>query len=287
MFFIQPYLRGCIFLGEFLFNGIKYILLICVTTLLIFLGFKAYENSTAFSDLTKYISQKNSTKEAAQKKIDEILEELSLGIYNEHSKNSKNLLLMQREAKRLHEKANIYLYIFFGVYLLFIVMFYFLDKEFVFLLTGFAALTALFSGVFSPLLMMIVYKEIPFIGSVTLSYESKSIVSVIHKLFSDSNYLLGSIVLLFSVIIPIFKSILIIVYGFLKESDMAKNILFSIHKLGKWSMLDVFVVAVLVVLFSTKQDIYTTLSLQVGLYFFTGYVLLSIIGSTLLKNRGL
>ncbi len=263
---------------------LKSLLLICTTVLLIYIGLNAYENSKNFALVTKSISQKNSTEKKVQKKVDKILEELSLGIYNKHTKNVKVYNSMEQKAKEFHKYANIYLYLFFTVYLLFVIIFYFLDREFLLMLTGVTALISLFVALFSPLLMMSVYKHLPIIGDVTLSFESKSIISTITKLFSDSNYFVGILVLLFSVIIPIFKSLLIIIYGFLKESDLAKNLLNFIEKIGKWSMADVFIVAVLVVFFSTKQDIYTAIQLQAGLYFFIGYVLLSMTGSVLLKK---
>jgi len=58
-----------------------------------------------------------------------------------------------------------------------------------------------------------------------------------------------------------------------------------IDKLGKWSMADVFIVALLVVFFSTKQDIHSALKVESGLYFFLGYVLLSMIGSSLIGKK--
>ena len=57
-----------------------------------------------------------------------------------------------------------------------------------------------------------------------------------------------------------------------------------IEHIGKWSMADVFIVAILVVFFSTKQDIHTSIKIEVGLYFFISYVLLSMLGSTLLTQ---
>jgi uncharacterized paraquat-inducible protein A len=66
---------------------------------------------------------------------------------------------------------------------------------------------------------------------------------------------------------------------------MGKNITKIIDKLGKWSMADVFIVSFLVVFFSTKQDINSALKIESGLYFFLGYVLLSMLGSSLIGRN--
>ncbi len=263
---------------------LKSTLLVLVSVLLIYIGFKAYENSNNFILVTKSLSQKNSAQKKVRKKLDKLFEELSLGIYDKHSKNKKNYDLLERQAKKFHKYANIYLYLFFSVYLLFVILFYFLDSEFLLMLTALTALISLFVALFSPLLIMSVYKNLPILGNVTLSFESKSIIFVIEKLFSDSNYIVGILVLSFSMIIPILKSLILLLYGFFKETNLAENLLTYIEKIGKWSMADVFIVAILVVFFSTKQDIYTVIQLQTGLYFFIGYVLLSMMGTTLLAR---
>jgi len=267
-----------------LITVLKSTLLVLVSVLLIYIGFKAYENSNNFILVTKSLSQKNSAQKKVRKKLDKLFEELSLGIYDKHSKNKKNYDLLERQAKKFHKYANIYLYLFFSVYLLFVILFYFLDSEFLLMLTALTALISLFVALFSPLLIMSVYKNLPILGNVTLSFESKSIIFVIEKLFSDSNYIVGILVLSFSMIIPILKSLILLLYGFFKETNLAENLLTYIEKIGKWSMADVFIVAILVVFFSTKQDIYTVIQLQTGLYFFIGYVLLSMMGTTLLAR---
>jgi uncharacterized paraquat-inducible protein A len=133
--------------------------------------------------------------------------------------------------------------------------------------------------------MIVVYKSLPIVGMVTLSFDTKSIIGTIEKLFIQQNYIIAILVLSFSVIIPLVKTIVILLYGFLKESGLGNNIISLIDKLGKWSMADVFIVAFLVVFFSTKQDIHSALKVESGLYFFLGYVLLSMIGSSLIGKK--
>ncbi len=49
--------------------------------------------------------------------------------------------------------------------------------------------------------------------------------------------------------------------------------------IGKWSMADVFIVALLLANLSLNTDEYTDAKMQMALYFFSIYVILSIIAS--------
>ncbi len=55
-----------------------------------------------------------------------------------------------------------------------------------------------------------------------------------------------------------------------------------IRFIGKWSMTDVFVVAILLAFFSTESKSFTDASVGPGLYFFAGYGLLSLLGGQVL-----
>ncbi len=261
---------------------LKYILLLSVTLVLLFIGYQSYSVEYRSVELTRQISAKNDTSKTIQKKVDKLLEELSVGLYAKYSKNKTKLEALEKKAEQLHRKSILYLYYFFATFALFTLLFYWIDFELLILYIGITALISLIVALFTPLVVMTVYSSLPIVGEVTLSYESKTLFGTIAKLFSHSNYLIASLVLLFSVIIPLLKSFLIIMYGFFKETGFGKKSVKMIEKIGKWSMADVFIVALLVVLFSTKQDIHTSLIVETGLYFFIGYVLLSMVGSSLL-----
>ena len=263
---------------------LKTSLLLFVSLLLIYLSYQSYQSAEEYLHTSQEISTLNNTHETVQKKIDKLLEELSLGIYSKYTQNREYLEAMGEKAAFYHHQSIIWLYYFFATVLIFILIFWGIDFDMMVMFIGVSALIALGTALFAPLLMMTVYSSIPMLGEVTLSYESKSIYSTIVKLFRQSNYLVGTLVLLFSVLIPFMKSILITTYGFLKETGFGGYMVAFIEKIGKWSMADVFIVAVLVVFFSTQQDIHTSLKIETGLYFFVGYVLLSMLGSTLLTR---
>ncbi len=263
-------------------SSLKYILLLLVISTLIFIAYKTYDTERDSVLLTQQISAESDTSKTVQKKIDKILEDLTIGLYANYSKNEAKIEALENKAALLHRKSISYLYYFFATFTLFALLFYLLDFELFVIFIGITALISLISALFTPLVVMTVYKIFPILGEVTLSYESKTLLGTITKLFAQSNYLIGILVLLFSVLIPLFKSLLIIMYGFFKETGFGRGSVKVIEKIGKWSMADVFIVALLVVLFSTKQDIHTSLRVETGLYFFIGYVLLSMLGSSLL-----
>jgi len=256
-----------------------------VIALLTFFGYNAYKNADNYIKISKEISTQKGADEIFQDKLNKILETLSLGTYDKHSQETISRQELEGFAEKTYQKSLTYLYYFFGMIVAFFLIFFLLDREFFIIFIALSAIVSLVFALISPLIMMIVYQSFPVLGEVTLSFESKSILSTIAKLYHDSNYIIAGLVLLFSVVIPFFKSAVLLLYGFFKESGMGQNMVSFVDKIGKWSMADVFIVAVLVVFFSTKQDIHTSIKLEVGLYFFIGYVLLSMIGSSLIGKK--
>jgi hypothetical protein len=126
-----------------------------------------------------------------------------------------------------------------------------------------------------------------FEGDVYFYYQNKSIFNLIQLLFKQQNYIVGSCILLFSVLFPLIKTLLMcgfIANPSIKNKDWFKNFVLN---LSKWSMADVFVVAVFLgfLAFENMQaGILTYSNVCIGLYFFLSYCILSIIGSIAAKN---
>ncbi len=261
-------------------------LLITSISMLIYVGFYSYQNSNTLIDVSKEISIQKSTDEIVSSSIDKILEKISFGTYDNYSEQQEVQKVLEAKAELYYQDSLKYIYYFFAVTAFFILIFYFLDREFLTLFVALSAMVSLVFALISPLLMVMMHKDLPLVGDVTLSFESKTILTTIEKLYHEDNLLLAGVILLFSILIPLFKSLVILLYGFLKESGLGQKATTLIDKMGKWSMADVFIVSVLVVFFSTKQDIHSSLKIQVGLYFFLGYVLLSMLGSSMIgKDR--
>lgn len=148
-----------------------------------------------------------------------------------------------------------------------------------------------------------------FAGDMYFYYQSKSVLELIGLLFQQQNWVVGLSILLFSVLFPVLKIgatfALVMRRQSLRLTAMnnqqgdanvslvasigARNswLAFFVEKAGKWSMADVFVVAVFLAFlaFSNMQvGINTDSRVLVGLYFFLGYCLLSLLSSSFVKN---
>ncbi|MEO1515610.1 MAG: paraquat-inducible protein A [Bacteroidota bacterium] len=168
------------------------------------------------------------------------------------------------------------------------------------------ALACLYGGLFTPMIELAAYEqdlkfpvkfdtgmfgmkldfEQQFIGDMFFYYQSKSVIELIGLLFEQRNLVVGISILLFSVILPLGK--ILSTFAVLFNERLANNSFLSlwIHKTGKWSMADVFVVAMFLsyLAFSNMQvGIQTESQVMLGLYFFFAYVIVSIISSILLN----
>jgi len=256
-----------------------------VITLLTFFAYNSYKNADNYIKISKEISSQKGADELFADKLNAILETLSFGTYDKHSQETISRKELEGFAEKTYQQSLLYLYYFFGTLALFLLLFFFLDRDFLIIYIALAGIVSLVFALISPLIMMIVYQSFPILGEVTLSFESKSIIGTIEQMYHDKNYIIAGLVLLFSIMIPALKSLVLLLYGFFKESGLGNSLVRFVDKIGKWSMADVFIVAILVVFFSTKQDIHTSIKLEVGLYFFIAYVLLSMLGSSLIGKR--
>lgn len=128
-------------------------------------------------------------------------------------------------------------------------------------------------GVFSPLLQL---RQFWFFSANT------SLASAIQELFQHGEWLLGSIILLFSVVFPIGKNLLSIWALTLPTSQQARW-LNRLALIGKWSMLDVFIVALVVV--AAKLGLIIDATVQYGLYLLVAATLLSLVTGSLIAHR--
>lgn len=107
-----------------------------------------------------------------------------------------------------------------------------------------------------------------------------SIVSAIKSLYGAGEIFLATVLLLFSVVFPIGKNLAMLAV-FIKGDRLgrlSRRLLHVAAALGKWSMLDVFIVAILVA--SVKLGILAHASVMSALYFFAASVILTNLLST-------
>jgi len=99
-----------------------------------------------------------------------------------------------------------------------------------------------------------------------------SVLSAIEQLAVEGEWFLVVIITLFSVVVPSGKLVLLFYVWNQADTRLGRRLLHWLHAAGKWSMLDVFVVAVLVA--SIKLRALASLELHYGLYVFALAVLL-------------
>ena len=100
-----------------------------------------------------------------------------------------------------------------------------------------------------------------------------SVLTGIVSLVSEKHYVLAVIIFVFSVIFPIFKLFMLMLIWFKKMTGEEREVYIQwLSGLGKWSMLDVFVVAITIVI--AKISGFASARPEPGIYFFGGSVLL-------------
>jgi paraquat-inducible protein A len=147
------------------------------------------------------------------------------------------------------------------------------------------SLVALALGLSMPVLTIVASQNLPVLGSTVFQYESKGILSAAHTLYARDQVVLAGLLFFFSVVLPVAKTISLIVISVLKDLRFAGLVARVFSTIGKWSMTDVLVVAMLVVFFASSRHSVTEAVVEPGLYFFVAYVLLSLVASVLIERR--
>lgn len=126
-------------------------------------------------------------------------------------------------------------------------------------------------------------------GEIVVFDKTRSIWSTVTELYHSGNHAVALLVCLFSVIVPVIKIGLTLV-GLLSRPQLAQRLHRLSGALSKWSMADVFVVALIISFMAGNASagmgdlVETHAELGNGFWFFVGYCLLSLAGHSL-SNR--
>lgn len=104
-----------------------------------------------------------------------------------------------------------------------------------------------------------------------------SLLSTVEVLLRDGQWFLGLTVLVFSIVFPVLKLLYLLLISTLPNEEIVRQRwrLRALEWLGKWSMHDVLVLA-LMIFFIKSQGVYDASSLN-GVYFFTAAIVLMIL----------
>ncbi len=160
-------------------------------------------------------------------------------------------------------------------------------------------------GILAPIFSLNMEMAIVIAGP-TLSSElinkELSILGTVKELMHEDRLFVAILIFVFSVVIPIVKTGLVTFVYFTKNLALQRNISNFVAIIGKWSMADVFVVAIFLAVLSTnhaqsaeQQEVsflgmtlafeistQTLSNIGIGFYYFVGYCVLSLIGSQLI-----
>ena len=129
-----------------------------------------------------------------------------------------------------------------------------------------------------------------------------SIMGTVQELLNDDRIFVAVLIFSFSVVIPLTKTSLIIAAYFTNNSEFQRKITKFVAIIGKWSMADVFVVAIFLAVLSTDHgqtaqqnqlsffgmsldfeiSTQTLSNVGVGFYYFVAYCVVSLLGSQLM-----
>ncbi|MCL1047346.1 paraquat-inducible protein A [Shewanella electrodiphila] len=119
-------------------------------------------------------------------------------------------------------------------------------------------------------------------GEVEVFYKTRSIVDTVNELYQSNNVLVAALVGIFSMVFPALKLLLMLVICLPWFSRQQQSVIKVISAIGKWSMADVFVVALIVVYMAGNASagmgelLKTTAQFEPGFYFFSAYCVFSI-----------
>ena len=138
----------------------------------------------------------------------------------------------------------------------------------------FVASIFLLVGLLAPMLSIVAQREVPVLGHVILRYESKAIFATTAALLAKGNFIIGIALALFSVLLPLIKvgASLIATQSASRAGAVCRR---AVHHIGKWSLTDVFIVAILLAFLAGDRGDSTDAWLGHGLWFFAAYAVLS------------
>ena len=111
-----------------------------------------------------------------------------------------------------------------------------------------------------------------------------SIVTGLFQLLEEQQYFIFVVIFLFSIVLPLLKLYYLFLLSAKKavEDETYAKYLYLMHRYGRWSMLDVFVVAILIM--TVKLGALASIEIEWGMFFFTtAVILLMIITSVMVK----
>ena len=243
------------------------------------------------SDGEKALSRLETPEEKTDTLVKDWMQALSLGFYQGASEKAKARALIERSAGYHRERVNAYSAAIVGLSALLLAALAWRVhrraphalRRLALHLHGVAGV-CLLVGLSAPMLTIVAQRELALLGNVVLQFETKSILGTVRDLYAGGSVFVACLLALFSVIIPVLKLLVSLLALLGPAGALRRSCVHFVRAIGKWSMTDVFVVAVLLAFLAGGQGGLTDARLGPGLYFFASYGLLSLLGGVLLAR---
>ncbi|SHJ65177.1 Paraquat-inducible protein A [Reichenbachiella agariperforans] len=158
-----------------------------------------------------------------------------------------------------------------------------LARNIVALFLTIVSLVILYPGLTFPMLNITVSTELPILGKTYFLDQSQSVLQTIDTLYSSNNRFVAMLILLFSIVVPIVKGVVVVSVLLVKQFGLKIKLFKLVHAIGKWSMADVFVVGVFMAFLSSQSNGFIEAELLSGFFYFSTYCLLSLLAIQLVK----
>ena len=159
----------------------------------------------------------------------------------------------------------------------------------VFVALTLTSVTFFFIGILAPAMVIWTAPNIPMVTgnfNFVLQHQVRGIAAIIWELLTAGHWIIGGFLLLFSIVTPLTKASLTFFVTASHNRALNFRIGEFLHAIGKWSMADVFVAAILLALYALKFQEATKSIPCLGLYYFIGYCMLSLTTTELLVHSG-
>ena len=127
------------------------------------------------------------------------------------------------------------------------------------------------------------------VGDIEVYEQTRSIVSSVQHLYDVKSPMPATLILLFSVVVPFGKAAMILYALFMRDAMRRRRTLDFVEMIGKWSMADVFVIALFIAYLAAQASqtppgdpnfpppmVAFTASFGSGFYWFTAYCIFSL-----------
>jgi hypothetical protein len=260
-----------------LIQSILYIALVVIIGFMVFFGVKAYKHAILYEDATTELVSYQDAGQQASLKLEQFAKSLFGDLYDDELKMKLDQVREKQETAMVKAQENTF---YFMALLVLLLLFSFPISLRTFTMFGsIAAMMTLVLGLITPILMVTIHKEVEYLGDIVLSFESKGVIGSIVKLWETGDIIVAVVILLFSVVVPVLKVFSLLVVSIFMESRFAHGIITFFKMIGKWSMVDVFVVAVFLVYLTANKGDISRAEVEMGLYFFLAYVIVSMLVS--------